>query len=198
MATILAPCLMFAPDGVETLKMTTALLRKRGLSVTTRATEQACLELLEKQPWYLLVIDATGVTDSPLHLLSRCSKAYPDIATLVLVPSGDITTTVRAMKAGATDCIEKPTQRYSSLGTAALFGKTAAGSPPDRRRTLTMTERLVLRHIMAGQTSSEIARSLCRSPRTIEVHRSNIMKKMSSDSLADLVRQMIGKGDNPS
>lgn len=61
----------------------------------------------------------------------------------------------------------------------------------DRLSQLTPRERQVLRHVLSGQLSKQIARDLGISPRTVELHRSRIMDKMQASNLAKLVSMLI-------
>lgn len=63
-----------------------------------------------------------------------------------------------------------------------------------RKDTLTPREREVLQRIAEGQTSREIAEHLHLSPKTVDVHRHNIMHKLKLGSVAELVRYAIGEG----
>jgi DNA-binding CsgD family transcriptional regulator len=62
---------------------------------------------------------------------------------------------------------------------------------PPRPDFLTRRERAVLARVVDGDTSKEIARELGISPRTVEFHRANIMKKFGAKNLADLVREFL-------
>lgn len=69
-------------------------------------------------------------------------------------------------------------------------------SSPDRMKkerddTLSQSERLVLAQVLQGATSKEIARTLGVSPRTVEFHRANIMKKYGARNSAELVRKVM-------
>lgn len=57
---------------------------------------------------------------------------------------------------------------------------------------LTPKEKSVLAAIVEGFTSREIARSLDISPRTVEFHRANLLKKYGAKNTADLVHQVLG------
>lgn len=70
----------------------------------------------------------------------------------------------------------------------ALAGHFAVSAPLTRRETL------ILQSILAGQTNKQIARALCRSRRTIEYHRHQLMQKLNAHSAADLVRGAIALG----
>jgi len=62
---------------------------------------------------------------------------------------------------------------------------------PIRPDFLTRRERAVLARVVGGDTSKEIGRELGISPRTVEFHRANIMKKFGAKNLADLVREFM-------
>lgn len=61
----------------------------------------------------------------------------------------------------------------------------------ERDDTLSQSERLVLAQVLQGATSKEIARTLGVSPRTVEFHRANIMKKYGARNSAELVRKVM-------
>lgn len=63
--------------------------------------------------------------------------------------------------------------------------------------SLTPRERVALEQIVRGHTTKEAARSLGISPRTVEFHRANIMRKLGARNTADLVRRALGEGDTP-
>jgi DNA-binding CsgD family transcriptional regulator len=59
--------------------------------------------------------------------------------------------------------------------------------------TLTPRERLVLTQIVRGFSSKEIARALRISPRTVEFHRTNLLKKVGARNTVDLFRRVLGE-----
>ena len=187
-------CLICAAQRTATTERVASLLGQQGVSATLSAGEAECLELLGRRSWHLLVIDASGATREPLRLLARCKAAHPDVSVLVLVPQGGVATAVEAIKAGAADCIETPVQSARLLSAVAPLCGQAHRDPFDPRQGLTGIERTVLRHILDGRTSREIAALLGRSPKTVEAHRRHIMKKLGADSLVDLVTQMMQAG----
>ena len=62
------------------------------------------------------------------------------------------------------------------------------------RASLTSMETTVLQHVLQGRTNRQIGQSLHRSPRTIEVHRSHIMRKLGASTIVDLVRAASARG----
>lgn len=108
---------------------------------------------------------------------------------------GDIPTTVRALKAGAVDFVEKP------FTTEALVARIEEALALDqlqrnekewrvrvarRVRQLTGRELEVMHLVTEGLSNKEIARQLEISPRTVEKYRARVMEKMHADNIADL------------
>jgi two-component system, LuxR family, response regulator FixJ len=113
---------------------------------------------------------------------------------------------VRAMRAGAIDFMEKPLdaellidtiERALSLDAEARSQASLARVAKDRIDRLTERERQVLEHLVAGRQNKVIAYELDISPRTVEIHRANLMDKMQARSLSDLVRWAIAAGLSP-
>lgn len=122
---------------------------------------------------------------------------------IVITGHADVSRAVDAMKAGASDFIEKPYEGEHLLRAvrAGLEDNDAAidaGAKKTRilRRmeSLTARERQVLDLIMEGASNKVIAASLEISPRTVEIYRANVMSKMRADSLSDLIRATLQAG----
>jgi len=150
-----------------------------------------CLDLLGTCAWRLLVLDATDRTDSVLDVLSKSRRVYPDVPALVLVRHGDTQTAVQAMKAGASDCLEMPAEPALLQAAVESLCRHTPPKPVGRRAALTHAEQVVLGHILEGRTNQEIANLLCRSTRTIEVHRRHLMTKLGAGNLVDLVKRSM-------
>ncbi len=156
--------------------------------MTASADRDECFSLLVTCPWDLLIVDASGNSHAPLDLLADVARVCPEVPVLALVQKGDVVTTVRAIQAGAADCIETPV-----TVARLLLAIDSLGTQPVHRRAglhanLTRTERVVLHHVLNGLTSQQIGEMLCRSPRTIHVHRRSIMAKLGAASLIELVK----------
>lgn len=186
-------CLMFAGRGEGDAQGMIALLGERGFSVTQCAELRECLNLLCRRPWRLAVFDASGAADS-LEVLAQAREACPRIPALILVREGDVRTAVQAMKAGATDCLETPVRPARLLAAVAPFSEHPDRPSGEPCMGLTRVEQVVLGHILDGRTNRQIADALCRSPRTVEVHRRHVMTKLRAANLIDLVRQAMRAG----
>ncbi len=169
-------------------------VRRCGASARSFATWKDCADTLRRGGCRLLVVDLDGDTGSALRTLRESSWMCPHVPTLVLVARGDIPGAVRAIKAGAVDCLEKPVDGKRLLSIVKSLLGQGARTGPDVGAVLTQTECLVLTRILEGNTNREIARALHRSPRTIEVHRRSIMRKLHASNLVELVKQAATTG----
>jgi FixJ family two-component response regulator len=133
--------------------------------------------------------------------LQRRLKAVDSPPIIFISGRGDVPSTAQAMKAGAIEFLTKP------LDTAALLTAVTAAFAKDRvqrqqraelgelQRRLSLLsprEREVLPLIVSGLLNKQAASVLCITEVTLQIHRSQIMRKMAARSFADLVR-MAGK-----
>jgi FixJ family two-component response regulator len=142
----------------------------------------------------LLLVDLDGQAHQGLHLLADWDLRSPQVPKLALVERGDVAMTVRAIRAGAADCLEKPVDTDRLLRAVGSLLEATDADPPRAEPVLTKTEATVLRLVLHGHTSREIAQTLHRSRRTIEVHRRNIMRKLHVSYVADMVKQAARQG----
>ena len=122
---------------------------------------------------------------------------------IVLTGHGDISTAVQAMKHGAVDFLEKPFEKAALLAALDVgFARLgAAGEEADAARAaqqrlgaLTARERDVLAGLAKGLPNKTIAYDLGISPRTVEVHRANLMTKLEVRSLYEALRIAFAAG----
>ena len=127
--------------------------------------------------------------------LARRSVRFPVI---VITGHADVPLAVRAMRAGATDFIEKPFKPDTLLSAVrqALASGSRTSAPIDpkvaqRMAELTAREREVMDLMVHGHPNKVIAQKLDISFRTVEVHRSRILAKMETENVAALVRLVL-------
>lgn len=192
-----AQCLMLTNGDEGMAEMLVSALGCHGIRVTRSGRSGECFDLLATRRWACLVIDADGRGADVLDVLSQARRVHPEVPALVLVRHGDTGTAVLAMKAGADDCIEMPTDTARLLAAVTDLCRQAADESPACHDPLTRMERTVLEHVLDGHTNQEIADMLCRSPRTIEVHRHHIMKKLGVTNLVELVKQSLHVSSRP-
>lgn len=116
---------------------------------------------------------------------------------IIMTGHGDVSLAVKAMKAGAVDFIEKPFEKETLLsslreGFGRLSRKEATGERKRdaevRLQALTARERDVLHGLAQGLPNKTIAYDLGISPRTVEIHRANVMTKLDVRSLSEALR----------
>jgi two-component system response regulator FixJ len=116
---------------------------------------------------------------------------------IIMTGHGDVALAVQAMKAGAVDFIEKPFEKAVLLsaiehGVERLKRSAADVDRADeaavRLQALTPRERDVLDGLAKGLPNKTIAYDLGISPRTVEIHRANVMSKLGVRSLSEALR----------
>lgn len=122
---------------------------------------------------------------------------------IIMTGHGDIDMAVKAMKAGAADFIEKPFEKLSMITALkqashrlADDDHQLAGRQEAQRllNALTPRERDVLDGLVKGHPNKTIGFDLGISPRTVEIHRANLMQKVGVHSLSDLLRIAFAAG----
>jgi two-component system response regulator FixJ len=153
-----------------------------------------------------LVTDLRMPDMSGVELLRALQAAHAMLPAIVITGHGDVPMAVEAMRAGALDFIEKPFEDQvliDAIGRAAIQLQEAHSGANDitaiqaRLKDLTEREQQVLSGVVAGHANKTIAYDLNISPRTVEVHRANVMAKMHAKSLPELVRMALAVKFNP-
>ena len=116
---------------------------------------------------------------------------------IMITAHGDIELAVEAMKAGATDFIEKPWDKdalFQAIDRAMEAARSAAELAQARRhaveaiKSFTPREKDVFDKLITGASNKLVARALDLSPRTVEFYRANVLEKANATSVAELVR----------
>ena len=145
--------------------------------------------------------DMTGV-----ELLRKLQSTQARMPAIVITGHGDVPMAVEAMKAGALDFIEKPFEDDILIDAIKRAAARLADKPTDtddvaaiqaRLNQLSEREGQVLSGVVAGLPNKAIAYDLDISPRTVEVHRANVMSKMQAKSLPELVRWALAANFGP-
>ncbi|RWA68054.1 response regulator FixJ [Mesorhizobium sp.] len=147
-----------------------------------------------------LVTDLGMPDMSGVELLERLNELGAMVPSIVITGRGDVPMAVAAMRAGAVDFIEKPFEDdvlVDAIKRAATRFDEAARDDDDvsalqsRLELLSDREHEVLSCMVAGLSNKTIAYDLNIGPRTVEIHRANVMAKMQAKSLPELVRMAI-------
>ncbi|RUZ78068.1 response regulator, partial [Mesorhizobium sp. M7A.F.Ca.CA.001.14.1.1] len=135
-----------------------------------------------------------------IEFLRQLRSGGHTIPVIVMTGHADVALAVQAMKEGASDFIEKPFDDEMLIdairSTLANRNQANATHPQSseihgRLATLSERERQVLDGLVSGLPNKTIAYDLGISPRTVEIHRANVMSKMAAGSLSHLVRMAL-------
>jgi RNA polymerase sigma factor (sigma-70 family) len=194
----MADGIVFVVDDDESVRRALErLIRSLGLAVETFASAQ---DLLRRKPptgRACIVSDVRMPGLSGLDLQNELSKFGFAMPIVFMTGHGTVPMTVRAMKAGAVDFLQKPVDEQALLD-AIHQALERSGREHEQRSehegirgrvdSLTVREREVFELVVSGMLNKQIAAQLGASEKTIKVHRGRVMQKMQADSLADLVR----------
>lgn len=188
-------------DNAGVRKSLRALLESAGLAVETYASGEDYLAAYDPKRTGCLVLDVRlrgGC--SGLDLQDELRRRQAMLPVIVLTGHGNVPTSVRALKAGAVDFLQKPahpnvllTRIHAALDIDRQARAVAIdrGAVSARLARLTPREHEVTDMLIAGDTSKEIAARLGLSVRTVEAHRRMVLFKMNVSSAAQLVRIIL-------
>jgi len=180
-----------------------ALLEAVGWSVQSYESGKAFLNICDPTMRGCLLLDIRMPGLDGLQVQRILSQRGVTLPFIVISGHGDVSSAVRAMKAGAAEFLEKPFDseivlraiRTALESDAEARGKQAVASAAAARLdALTRRERQVFDCLVEGAQNKMIARQLAISPRTVEVHRSRIMKKLGASSLSEVVHLALEAG----
>jgi len=176
------------------------LVQQVGLSAKVFASAQEFLDAYKMEMRGCLVLDIRMPGISGLDLQEQLTSLEAKIPVIIITGHGDVPITVRAMKSGAFEFLQKPFNDQVLLDTiqAALNQYEAIWQEEDKRNeatknlaVLTKREREVLELLRKGQSNKLIARELSLSVRTVEGYRANITDKLGEKSLGLLIDMVI-------
>lgn len=199
------PGVVFVVDDEPSIRAALKrLLGSVGLEVQTFASAQEFLDAGRPEDTLgCLVLDIRLPGLSGLDLQQELTAANIDLPIIFLTGHGDVSMTVRAMKAGAVEFLTKPFKEHEMLEAVqhALeqHGRIRHWHAEiavlnQRFNLLTSREREVFPLVCQGLLNKQVAAELGTSEKTIKVHRAHVMQKMEADSLADLVRMATKLG----
>ena len=179
------------------------MLKTSGYAVTTFASGVAFLRDAKTVEPGCVLLDVRMPDMDGLEVQRRLAESGVAMPIVVLTGHGDVSIAVRAIKAGAVDFIEKPFEKIILLSAiVAAFERLDDANGRSARATdavvaiaaLTGREQDVLRGLAQGLPNKTIAFDLGISPRTVEVHRANLMTKLQVNSLSEALRIAFAAG----
>jgi PAS domain S-box-containing protein len=201
----LLPLVHIVDDDAQVRAATSYLLSSHGYSTETYSSGA---EFLARAPLDrgCLLLDLRMPQMDAHEVQEELVRRGAPIPVVVMSGRGELGAAVEAMKLGAVDFLQKPPSEEELLSAVrralALFSegaerRNAQQDAAARLQRLSPRERQMLRGLLAGLSNKEIARRLDLSPRTIEMHRANMMEELGTSSLSEALRMAIDGGLPP-
>ena len=179
------------------------LISSVGLTVETFDSAQAFLDRKPPEESACVVTDVRMPGISGLDLQKELADADIPIPVIVMTGHGTVPMSVRAMKAGAVDFLQKPIDEQVLLDAVhqaidrdrqSRARQTREQLIRERVESLTPREREVFQLLALGRSNKEVARELDMSVGTAKKHRENLQRKLDCHSAAELARLAIREG----
>lgn len=192
-------------DDPEIQRSLSFMLLSEGIASTAFGCAEEFLEQLPELMPGCLLLDLRMPGMSGLALQAHLHQADCNLPVVMMTGHGEVSSAVRAMKEGAVDFLEKPFSKADLM--AALdaadwehghptVSHEARNKAEQQIAILTSREREVLEGLVQGHLNKRIAYDLSISPRTVEVHRANVMKKLGVHSLSEMLHVAFLAGHN--
>jgi FixJ family two-component response regulator len=195
---------VYVVDDDESIRFTLqSLIRSVKLRVETFDSPTDFLAFPKHDAPSCLILDVRLRGASGLAFQADAARYGLRMPILFMTAYGDIEMTVKAMKAGALDFFQKPFREQDMLDAIAEALKNdavrrasekALASIRSAFETLTVREKEVMKRVVAGLLNKQIAYEMNLSEITVKIYRGQVMKKMGSRSLPDLVRKAEALG----
>ncbi len=180
-----------------------ALLEAKGYTTAAYASAEAFLAAYRPGQAGCALVDLRMPGMDGMALIRQLAATGAMLPTIMVTGHGDVPLAVQAMKAGASDFVEKPyandailevVERALKSAQRPAAGDGVSAEVAARVAALTPREHEVLEQLVVGHPNKIIAYELKISPRTVEIHRANLMKKMQAESLSHLIRMALAAG----
>jgi two-component system CheB/CheR fusion protein len=205
-----SPVIFIVDDDRHVREAMRAVLVDGGWAVEVFSSCESFLDAYRPGREACLLLDAYLPEMSGLELLKRLKDANDRMPTIMVTGVSDVAIAVQAMKAGASDFIEKPVAGDELLSSVTHALEQARDSRKQlawrdaaahRLAVLTARQREIMEMILAGKANKNIAADLRISQRTVENHRAAIMRRTGSNSIPALARLALAAawkgGDEP-
>ena len=196
---------VFVVDDDEAMRDSIAcLLDSVNLPSRMFSDASAFLEFCDPRQQGCILLDIRMPGMSGMELLENLKANGVSLPVIVITGHGDVPLAVRALKLGAFDFVQKPFNAHDLLDRVhAALQQVRESSHKTRKLdrlrnhfdALTGREREIMELVVAGNPSKVIGTKLGISSRTVDIHRSNIMRKLNVRTVAELVQSRLSLGD---
>ncbi|MFY9814407.1 MAG: response regulator transcription factor [Dehalococcoidales bacterium] len=209
---------VLADDHVIVRQSIRKLLEESNILVVGEASDGLeAFKLVETMQPDILICDINMGAMNGLEVTRRVAKQFQQIKIIILSMFRDDSYVIEALRAGAIayllksssstellqaiqNAIDGKHHLSASLSERAIgsYIQKATASKPEPFDTLTIREREVMQMVVEGKTSAEIGKKLFISPRTVDIHRANLIRKLGLRTRIDLVQIAQQQGILPS
>jgi FixJ family two-component response regulator len=200
------PVVFIVDDDSSVRRSLERLIQSVGLTAKSFASAEQFIQSGHREETGCLVLDVRMPEISGLDLQEKLSGAGILLPIIFISGHATVPMSVRAMKAGAMDFLQKPFGEqdlldavYRAIDRCRQVNTEREELKKIQARLLSLTPREyeVFACVITGMPNKNIADRLATAEKTIKVHRASIMKKMGAQSLADLVRVAEKAGIHP-
>jgi two-component system response regulator FixJ len=181
-------------DSSAEVAAISSVLEAEGIFCKTFTGPKECLDSLRSCTCDVLVTDLKMPEKDGMEVLVEARQICPGLPVVVITGYGNISLAVVAMKNGAKTFIEKPFDKTALLDAINSAMKDADRQWPAIPVELSAMEKLVLKHVLQGNGNRHIALMTGKSVRTVEDHRSHLMRKLGAANVVDLIKRCIALG----
>ena len=196
-AIVSEPLLIHIIDDEESVRISCDfLISSLGLPTQVWSSALMFLQQVDIYRPAVVVSDLMMPAMSGQALQSRLNEYDSPIALIALTGKGEIADAVNMLKLGAADYLEKPInshrlQEALARAQALTIKRAQLYSIKKLYAQLTEKEKQVANELMQGNLNKNIADHLDISVRTVEVHRSQVMKKMQAQHVSELIQKLV-------